>query len=822
MRGPNDRDRPDEGFRIRSAPGAVGATLSARAAQRLGTLRVERLELDEGPDGDAQRTITREVPRRTVGHLDERGLVRVGQRVAPGVILVGAVRAMRRRDLAERGPEEGLLRAIFGEDVVDVSLRAPAELDGEVIEASVEGDVGARRARVGVRVERPLTIGDLVERDDGATAVVVAIDPELEVDVLWPSERGASGGDASSGVLGGVSERRAGLRRIDAARDVLHARSIGPYSTYTQQPLAGKASFGGQRVSRVELTSLCEREAWGLAHELMTVKSDDVEGRARLFEAIVRGDPRCPATRPEAAATLLAYLRACGLEVGEELDEEQVSEHAAEPDVFSFWAESPPDPRALTLRFATTEDVRALSRGAVRVADTWDEDGTPVMGGLLCPRLFGPTVDYECACGALQGMRERGKVCEQCGVECARSFERRRRFAHVELAAPVLHPLAFDVVASLLALSPAQLHAVLAYETTLDGDEPSGVSSGAPAIAAALASLDLDALVRDGGARGAHARELSAAGIRPESLVVRAWPVLPADLRPAGLRTRLITDSLDDLYARLVIRNQRLARLIELNAPEIIVRNEARGLQERVDDLVENGRHGEPTLHQGQPLRSLLDFLADPHGLVFQHLASKRVDYSAVAVAIPTDVPAGRVRLPRETMKELLRPAIYGELEAEGHVTSIKVAKALVDAGDPRADEALNAVVTRALLVAFSLPDDRADPSRPVPLALEVDFGDSPCAELAASDLATLGLGAGGRVMLFLPTDPRAIAEARELLHPEAATRPVTFGQGWLAESVRPMGVRATRSRLARAASAGERDLLTDPIARLVLGLPVS
>ncbi|MCU0675132.1 MAG: hypothetical protein MUE69_20365 [Myxococcota bacterium] len=128
--------------------------------------------------------------------------------------------------------------------------------------------------------------------------------------------------------------------------------------------------------------------------------------------------------------------------------------------------------------------------------DLRDVDGTPTNGGLLCPKLFGPLVDHECACGALQGLRERGRVCERCGVEVTRTIERRRRFAHVELAAPVLHPLAFDLVAALLAVPPARLRAVLAYETTLAGEEPASgeplSATGAPAIAAVLASLDLE------------------------------------------------------------------------------------------------------------------------------------------------------------------------------------------------------------------------------------------------------------------------------------------------------------------------------------------
>jgi hypothetical protein len=808
----------------------VGATFSARAASRLGSSRVERFELHEHPDGDGHRTITRDVPRRTVGHLDERGLARVGRRIAPGAILIGAVRGARRCDLAERGPEEGLLRAIFGEEVVDDSQRAPSELDGEVIEATLEGEPGARRACVVVRVDRPLSVGDLVERSDGATAVVLAIDPGLEVDALWPEKLTSSARDPASELRVAASVRVVVLRRIDCARDVLHARSIGPYSTYTQQPLAGKPSFGGQRVGRAELRSLCDRGAWGLAHELVTVKSDDVEGRVRLFESIVRGDPRCPATRPEAAATLLAYLRACGLEVDEELEEED--EAPAPHDVFaSFGVGGPPTARAVTLRFATTDDVRASSRGAVTRPDLRDDDGPPAEGGLLCARLFGPLVDYECACGALRGLRERGRVCERCGVEITRSIERRRRFAHVELAAPVLHPLAFDLVAALLAVPTARLRAVLAYETTLAGEEPAGGESlsatGAPAIAAALASLDLDALSREGGARGASARALSTAGRRPESLVVEAWPVLPADLRPAGQQTRTITDSLNDLYVRLVNRNARLARLHELNAPDIILRNEAHMLQRAVDALVENGRHEEPIARDGAPLRSLLHFLADPHGLVFQHLASKRVDYSAIAVAVPSDVPRGRVRMPRDSMRELLRPAIYGELEAEGHATSIKVAKTLVDAGDPRAD----AVVARAPLVAFPFPEDRA-PTHvahrgPTPLALEVECSvGSSCAELSAEDLEALELDPGGRVTLFLPIDPRAIAEARALLRSDSARdhgpAPSMRDEGWLAEISRPIGVIATRARLARAASHDERDPLEHRFARLVLGLPPS
>ena len=160
MRGSNERDEPDAGFRLRPAPGAAGLILSVSAAGRLGTSRVERFEFREGP-GSGE--LTRVIPRRTLAHLDERGLARVGQAVTPGLVLIGAQRAMRRDDVGG-SPEEQTLRALLGEDVVDVSVRAPAELDGEVIRATVEGAPGARHAQVVVRVLRPLTLGDVVER----------------------------------------------------------------------------------------------------------------------------------------------------------------------------------------------------------------------------------------------------------------------------------------------------------------------------------------------------------------------------------------------------------------------------------------------------------------------------------------------------------------------------------------------------------------------------------------------------------------------------------------------------------------------------------
>ena len=403
-------------------------------------------------------------------------------------------------------------------------------------------------------------------------------------------------------------------------------------------------------------------------------------------------------------------------------------------DLLNFF-DKPKDPisvEALSIKMASPDTIREWSFGEVKKPETINyRTFKPEREGLFCAKIFGPIKDYECICGKYKRMKHRGVVCEKCGVEVTLSKVRRERCGHIELATPVAHIWFLRSLPSrlgaLLNLSLKELEKVLYYEAYLvtssaSSDVEGGLEvgrviseqqyeelqqagiefeagMGGETIKEVLRKLDLDTenktLRRDLKASTTEASRVKIikrlkvvesmlkSTNRPEWFMMDVIPVLPPDLRPlvpleAG---RFATSDLNDLYRRVINRNNRLRRLKELNAPEIIIRNEKRMLQEAVDALFDNGRRGKVfTGANKRPLRSLTDMLKGKQGRFRQNLLGKRVDYSGRSViVVGPNLRLHQCGLPKLMALELFKPFIYNKLIEKGHCTTIKVAKRMVD-----------------------------------------------------------------------------------------------------------------------------------------------
>ncbi len=403
----------------------------------------------------------------------------------------------------------------------------------------------------------------------------------------------------------------------------------------------------------------------------------------------------------------------------------------------------PMDIKAIRLGIASPEKIREWSHGEVKKPETINyRTLKPERDGLFCAKIFGPVKDYECLCGKYRRMKHRGVICEKCGVEVIQSKVRRERMGHIELAAPVAHIWFLrsvpSKIGSLLDLTLKELESVLYFEKyiVVESEVPEiplhkvlteeqvqvlrqkygdkfRVGMGAEAIREILKSLDLEALskeIREEMSRtssearrkklGKRLRIVEAlrnSGNKPEWMILEVIPVIPPELRPLVPLEggRFATSDLNDLYRRVINRNNRLKRLKDLDAPEVIVRNEMRMLQEAVDTLFDNGRRGRPvTGPNRRPLKSLSDMLKGKQGRFRQNLLGKRVDFSgrSVIVAGP-ELRMHQCGLPKKMAIELFKPFIYHWLEKNGYATTIKTAKRLVEQEDPLVWDALEEIV---------------------------------------------------------------------------------------------------------------------------------
>ncbi len=406
----------------------------------------------------------------------------------------------------------------------------------------------------------------------------------------------------------------------------------------------------------------------------------------------------------------------------------------------------PKDPlhfNAVKIMISSPERIREWSYGEVKKPETINyRTFKPEREGLFCARIFGPIKDYECNCGKYKRMKHRGVVCEKCGVEVIQSKVRRERMGHIELAAPVAHIWFLrslpSKIGNLLDLTLRELEKVLYFDSyiVLDtGETPltrgellteeryrqtvqeygSGFVAGigAEAIKQLLMTLDLEKLATElreemlktnsMAKRKKLAKRLKIIDAfresdnRPEWMVMDVIPVLPPDLRPLVPLDggRFATSDLNDLYRRVINRNNRLKRLQELNAPDIIIRNEKRMLQEAVDVLFDNGRRGKTiTGASKRPLKSLSDMLKGKQGRFRQNLLGKRVDYSGRTVIVTgPNLRLHQCGLPKKMALELFKPFIYNKLEEKGYVSTIKAAKKMVEKETPEVWDTLDEVV---------------------------------------------------------------------------------------------------------------------------------
>jgi DNA-directed RNA polymerase subunit beta' len=397
---------------------------------------------------------------------------------------------------------------------------------------------------------------------------------------------------------------------------------------------------------------------------------------------------------------------------------------------------------AMRIGLASPEQIRAWSFGEVKKPETINyRTLKPERDGLFCEKIFGPTKDWECHCGKYKRIRFKGMICDRCGVEITRAKVRRERMGHIELATPVSHIWYLKGVPSrigiLLDMSPRQLEKVIYFaayvvidpgDTTLTKREVLSeqkyreardkfgnrfkAGMGAEAIRELLRDLNLRRNQEDlrkefkettGQKRLKAIKRLEvveaflSSGNKPEWMVLAAVPVIAPELRPMVQLDggRFATSDLNDLYRRVINRNNRLKRLLELNAPEIIIKNEKRMLQEAVDALIDNGRRGRPvTGPNNRPLKSLSDILKGKQGRFRQNLLGKRVDYSGRSVIVvgPT-LKLHQCGLPKEMALELFKPFVMKKLVDRALAHNIKSAKRMVERVRPEVWDVLEEVI---------------------------------------------------------------------------------------------------------------------------------
>jgi len=414
-------------------------------------------------------------------------------------------------------------------------------------------------------------------------------------------------------------------------------------------------------------------------------------------------------------------------------------------DLYGFFTK-PKDPlsfKSVQISIASPEKIREWSYGEVKKPETINyRTFKPERDGLFCAKIFGPTRDYECLCGKYKRMKHRGVVCEKCGVEVTHSKVRRQRMGHIELATPVAHIWFLKCIPSKIGLlldmtlkalekvlyfenyvvidpkdTPLTKGALLTEEQYLKAKEDYGdrfvAGMGAEAIQIILKEIDLEMLaskLKDellSTKSDAKRKKLSkrlritdafrSSKNKPEWMIMDVIPILPPDLRPLVPLDggRFATSDLNDLYRRVINRNNRLKRLLELNAPDIIIRNEKRMLQEAVDVLFDNGRRGKTiTGANKRPLKSLSDMLKGKQGRFRQNLLGKRVDYSGRSViVVGPDLRLHQCGLPKKMALELFKPFIYDKLEEKGLAGTLKKGKKLVENETPEVWDCLDEVV---------------------------------------------------------------------------------------------------------------------------------
>lgn len=385
----------------------------------------------------------------------------------------------------------------------------------------------------------------------------------------------------------------------------------------------------------------------------------------------------------------------------------------------------------IKINIASPEQVRSWSFGEVTKPETINyRTFKPEKEGLFCARIFGPVKDFECLCGKYKRMKYKGVTCEKCGVEVTSSKVRRERMGHIELAAPVAHIWFLKSLPSRIStllditmkdlekilyfenyvvidpgMSPLQKGELLSEDAFIKAQDEYGEDSfiamiGAEVVEKLLAELDLEQLSVELKTELAESNsetkkkklakrlklveDFRHSGNKPEWMVMNVLPIIPPEIRPLVMLDggRFATSDLNELYRRVINRNNRLKRLLELKAPDIIIRNEKRMLQESVDALFDNGSRGKIVKNASKrPFKSLSDMLKGKQGRFRQNLLGKRVDYSGRSViVVGPEMKLHQCGLPKKMALELFKPFIYAKLELYGIATTIKAAKKIVEA----------------------------------------------------------------------------------------------------------------------------------------------
>jgi DNA-directed RNA polymerase subunit beta' len=711
------------------------------------------LYVDHGKHG---RVIGVKVFDREQGDKLEPGIIKRIQvevahlsKVQPGDKLAG--RHGNKGVISQVRPVEDMPRLPDGTPV-DIILNPLGVASRMNLGQILETHLGWAASKLGYRAVTPGL--DSATMDDIQAELKLADLPESGKTVLYD---GRTGEAFDNEVMVGVIYM---LKLNHLVEDKMHARSIGPYSLITQQPLGGKAQMGGQRFGEMEVWAL---EGYGARHtlqEMLTIKSDDIVGRSSAYESIIRGEPIKEPNLPASFNVLVNELKALGFNIQAVYD----SPTARHEDF-----------RALKIGVASPDEIMRWSHGEIIKPETINyRTQRPEKDGLFSERIFGPTNDYECYCGKYKRIRYKGIVCDKCGVEVTRAAVRRERFGHIALCAPVAHIWFMKSVPSRLALfldtTASKLERVIYYSAyivthvdednrkdaleTLDRElknklkevgskekeakeglndaadsvkdflkslKPGLVISeneyferakrfahvfkagcGAEAVHEILAKMDLHKEVRNIEAHLLKAkkpdteakalrrlkmlRAMIADGSRPEWMIMTNLPVLPPDLRPMVALDggRYATSDLNDLYRRVINRNNRLKKLLEIKAPDVIVKNEKRMLQEAVDALIDNSaRFGSQQMNaQRRPLRSLADMLKGKQGRFRQNLLGKRVDYSGRSViVVGPKLDINQCGIPKRMALELFRPFVIGEMIRREMAHNIKAANRLIEQG---------------------------------------------------------------------------------------------------------------------------------------------
>ncbi len=399
---------------------------------------------------------------------------------------------------------------------------------------------------------------------------------------------------------------------------------------------------------------------------------------------------------------------------------------------------------SVKITLASPNDIRSWSFGEVKKPETINyRTYRPERDGLFCERIFGPEKDYECACGKYKGTKYKGIICDRCGVKVTHSRVRRKRMGHINLAAPIVHIWFFKAMPSrlgnLLAMKTSDLEKIIYFQdyvvtdpgqTELDhkqvltedeyraavdkyGTATFTAMMGAEAVRELLQQLDLESLAKEiredlGNTKSKQRQkdlskrlkiveQIKGSQNEPKWMVLDVIPVIPPDLRPLVLLEsgNFATSDLNDLYRRIINRNNRLKKLMDLNAPEVIVRNEKRMLQQAVDALFDNGRCRRPVLgSSNRPLKSITDMIKGKQGRFRENLLGKRVDYSARSViVVGPELKIWQCGLPKKIALELFQPFIIRKLKEHGLADTIKSAKRMLERRDPEVWDILEQVI---------------------------------------------------------------------------------------------------------------------------------